>query len=756
MLVRMIFFCKWPWRFIFCFLFTLFTVSGWTQPQGHRPRIGLTLSGGGAKGLAHLGILKAIDSAGLKVDYITGTSMGAIMGSLYAIGYNADSLIHIARDMDWERLLRNQADLRSLFMEEKSEASKYVVELPWVNHRFHLSTGLLEGQELWLKFSELYFPVHDQKDFSKFSIPFRCITTDVGTGEAVVMKQGEIITAVRASMAIPSVFTAVDFDNHRLVDGGIVRNFPVRDVREMGADIVIGSNVATGLLPSDKVRNVFQILLQVAFFRESEDSKKEIPLTDIYIPFKLEEYNMGSFSDAEAIIERGLAEGRLLYPRFKRLADSLNAIYGVQECPASRLPRADSVQISSFEVKGLEKTTTAFFIHTMDLQLPGRYTARQLAGMVRQAYGTRYYKSITYTLTRKTDGTYHICFMAAENPFTFAKIGLHYSRFPGIGLIGNFTTRNFFTPNSRSLVSINLGESFRLRGEHLQYIGRLKNFALTLKTQFDRFDFITYEEFKKTGIYKQNYWEMNERFHYSANRRLTIGVGHRFEWLKYNPTISPDLAFKGRSQFSTVYTYIHHHTLDRTTFPKRGMRIEAEAGRIGRQSRKVSFLLNGEPLSNPDSLQVGNKPFFYTTLVAEGYTPLTRKTVGFLYAQSGINYNYDNRAMNEFVIGGLIPFFRRQVVFAGIQEGSVYSAGYAALQGGLRWSLFPNAYLTGRANVLFNNLVSRSSFFNERDFYSGYALTFSYNFALGPLELSLMYSDQTGKVQTFINLGIPF
>jgi NTE family protein len=226
-----------------------------------RPRIGVTLSGGGAKGLAHIGILKAIDSAGLNVDYITGTSMGGVIAGLYAIGYSADTIEKIARSIDWDLLLSNQSTLRSLFMEEKEEYGKYVVELPWVNNRFVLPSGVLEGQEVWNKLSELFFPVYNLKDFSQFSIPFRCIGTDVGSGEGVILKDGEIISALRSSMAIPSLFTAVEYNGRKLVDGGIVRNFPVRDVKEMGADFVIGSNVASGLLPSHKVRNVIQIIM---------------------------------------------------------------------------------------------------------------------------------------------------------------------------------------------------------------------------------------------------------------------------------------------------------------------------------------------------------------------------------------------------------------------------------------------------------------------------------------------------------------
>ena len=132
-----------------------------------RPKIGLTLSGGGAKGLAHIGILKAIDSAGLSIDYITGTSMGSIIGALYASGYSADSIEKIARKIDWDLMLSNQSSLRNIIMEEKDEYGRYDLELPWVNHFFRLNTGVLEGQELWLKLSELLFPVHQIKDFNQ-------------------------------------------------------------------------------------------------------------------------------------------------------------------------------------------------------------------------------------------------------------------------------------------------------------------------------------------------------------------------------------------------------------------------------------------------------------------------------------------------------------------------------------------------------------------------------------------------------------
>ncbi len=724
--------------------------------NAQRPKIGLTLSGGGAKGLAHIGILKAIDSAGLKIDYITGTSIGAIFGGLYAIGYSGDTLERMVRSVDWDLLLSNQSTLRSLFMEEKNEYNKYVVELPWINNEFRLPTGLLEGQELWMSLAELCYPVYDKKHFSEFSIPFKCIGTEVGNGTAVVMDSGEVVSSIRASMAIPSLFTAVDVDGKRLVDGGIVRNFPVWDVKAMGADLVIGSNVATGLLPSDQVRSVLQVLLQVAFFREAEDNRKEVPLCNIYIPHKLEKYTMGSFSQSEDILRLGIEEGRKLYPVFKQLADSLDSIYGKSDYKKNRVPASSPVCVTSYEVKGTDQTTEEFFLHTMNFDVNKSYSAKQLNLMVRKAFGTRYYNRVTYSLVPKEDGTAKIIFDVAENPLTFAKIGLHYNRFTGIGVIANITSRNFFIKNSRSLVTFNLGESINVRAEHLQYLGRKKDFSLVVGTQFDRFDVTSYDQFKQNGIYQQSFFKLDGKVQYSTTRNLAVGTGSRFEWLNYTPSIRPNISFTGRNNFVTAYGFVNHNSLDRNVYPTRGIKWESEFGWVFYQHPDLNFFINGQPISDPDSVKTGKDPYARVVLNAEQYIPLSRRTNLQLELQSGVDFNYTNNVMNEFVVGGLTKTFRNQVTFAGLQEASIYAPSVFAYGMGVRYEMFNNTYISGKANILLTNFISKSNFFNNANFFSGYALTFAYNFALGPLEISAMYSDQSKQFGTYINLGIPF
>jgi NTE family protein len=719
-----------------------------------RPRIGLVLSGGGAKGLAHIGILKAIDSAGLKIDYITGTSMGSILGGLYAIGYSADSIEKIARRIDWDLLLSNQSSMRSVIMDEKSEYGKYDVELPWVNHWFRLSTGVIEGQELWLKFSELFRPVYNVKDFSRFSIPFKCIATDISTGEAVVLDSGEVVSAVRASMAIPSVFTAVEYHGRKLVDGGVVRNFPVKDVRQMGADIVIGSNVSGQLRSPDQVTNALQVILQVAFFREAEDTRKQIPLCNIYVQQPLEKFSMGTFSDAGEIIDSGLAEGRRLYPRLKMLADSLNALYGPQQIPKNRLPMEVPIKISSYEVRGLKKTTEGFFIQSMDLLTNHYYTAGNLSRMVRRAFGTRYYNHVTYSLEQQPDGSSRIVFEVEENPLTFAKLGLNYNQFSGISAILNLTSRDFFTPTSRSLVTLNIGQNFRVRAEHLQYFSRRANFSFNLGTQFDQFRITTYDnKYNEAGLYDQSYFKLDSRFGYSTNRDLMIGVGQRFESISYNPSITSSLEFKGNNNFMTSYFFIRTNLLDRPNYPRRGFKLEAEADQVFQQNPDVQYFAS--PTNGSDT-GFSRLPYQRLLFNFDQYIPVARRYTLLAHLQGGLNLNYKNNIMNEFSIGGLTENFHNQVTFAGLREGTFYSSSIAEILLGLRYQLFSNTFITGKANVLFNNFVTRSNFFITPDFLSGYALTFTYNFALGPLELSAMYCDQSRSLIGYINIGIPF
>jgi len=343
-----------------------------------RPKVGLVLSGGGAKGISHIGILQAADSAGLKIDYLTGTSMGSIIGGLYAIGYSGKQIEKISNGLNWDAILSNKPNYKQVSIDEKDEFGKYSVELGMKGLKPQLGTGLIESEELWLTLNRLFLPVYDIKDFSKFNIPFKCIATDLSDGKAIVLSSGEIVTAVRSSMAIPSVFTAIDYDSTKLVDGGIIRNFPVTDIKEMGADIVIGVNLFTGLPDISKLNNLLDVFYQITQYRDAEDLVKEKKLCNLIIEPPVGQYSAGSFDATAEIMKIGKEMGKKYYPYFKHLADSLNQLYPVKFDPEGRLPKTESIIIDAIEYEGIENTSRSLLAHKIDIQAGRAYTASQI------------------------------------------------------------------------------------------------------------------------------------------------------------------------------------------------------------------------------------------------------------------------------------------------------------------------------------------------------------------------------------------
>jgi NTE family protein len=460
---------------------------------------------------------------------------------------------------------------------------------------------------------------------------------------------------------------------------------------------------------------------------------------------------MATFAQANEIIDSGLAEGRRLYPQLKKLADSLNTLYGPKEAEKN-LPDVHSVRISSYVVNGLKYTTQDFFIHTMGLLTNHVYTPAMLSHMVRRAGGTRYYNRIIYHLNPQADHSAKIIFDVSESPLTFGKISLHYNQFTGISAIFNITSRDFFTPNSRSSVTLNIGENFRVRGDHLQYLGRARKFAFKLSTQFDQLNITTYVNTKEAGIYNQNYFVADGKLGYSTSRDITIGFGTRYEWTKYNPSITSALVYMGTDDFPTSYIYFNHNSLDRPVYPRRGSKSALEGDWVYSQNPNIQL---HSIFRNADTI-TANNPYPRITLHFESYSPISEKSTLLLQVQSGINFQKGN-IINQFSIGGLTNSFHNQVTFAGLREGSFYASSLAAFETGLRYNFYGNLYLTAKANVLFSNFINNDKpFYDTPDFLSGYALTFTYNFILGPLELSAMYCDQWHRVMGYVNIGIPF
>ena len=264
---------------------------------GERRKVGVVLSGGGAQGMAHIGVLKVIERAGIPVDYVVGTSMGAIVGGLYSIGYDATTLDSLVRRQDWRYLLSDMVEPRNQSMREKYNQSTYLLSRPIIRSTGLVAEGgLISGHNLANLFSWLTVGYHDSISFDNLPIPFACVATDMVDYSEVVFRSGWLSQAMRASMAIPGVFTPVRIDSMVLVDGGLKNNYPVDVARDMGADVIIGVTLQKPARKASELNNAMDILLQLVDFSVKNKYDDNVSHTDVQVAIDAENFTSMSFS----------------------------------------------------------------------------------------------------------------------------------------------------------------------------------------------------------------------------------------------------------------------------------------------------------------------------------------------------------------------------------------------------------------------------------------------------------------------------
>ncbi|MDE5574506.1 MAG: patatin-like phospholipase family protein, partial [Bacteroidales bacterium] len=298
-----------------------------TRPKlkGERPRIGLVLSGGGAKGMAHVGVIKVLEELNIPIDYIAGTSMGSIIGGLYAYGYSAHELDSILRATDWGKLLNDAPDWRDVFYMNKSN---YLLNLPWGMNEDKTGfapMGLLKGQHVSNLFYTLTSQAYRYKRFENFNIPFFCVAADIVKGEPIYLDSGNLALSMRASMAIPSVFTPVKIDSMVLVDGGVLNNFPVDKMLEKDVDIIIGVDVGFSYAGVDNTSNFMDVLEEVVFMGAKSRVMANRERCHVFIKPNMTGLSTASFNKADSILARGeqAARDSAVYAKLLWVADTL-------------------------------------------------------------------------------------------------------------------------------------------------------------------------------------------------------------------------------------------------------------------------------------------------------------------------------------------------------------------------------------------------------------------------------------------------
>jgi NTE family protein len=726
--------------------------------MAQRPKVGLVLSGGGAKGISHIGILQAIDSAGLKIDYLTGTSMGSIIGALYAVGYSGKEIEKISDHLDWDAILSNKPNYSQISVDEKDEYGKYSVELGLKNFKPQIATGLIESETLWLTLNELFMPVYNIKDFSKFNIPFKCIATDLSDGKAVVLSNGEIVSAVRSSMAIPGVFTAIDKDSTKLVDGGIIRNFPVSDIREMGADIVIGVNLFTGLPDISKLNNMLDVLYQITQYRDAEDLVKEKKLCNVIIEPPVGDYSAGSFDATTEIMKIGKKIGKLYYPYFKHLADSLNKLYPVDYSPVGRLPETNKIFIDEIAIEGIHNTSKSLLLHKIQIKQGNQYSAADINKGFERAYSSLYYDNVCYELKPTAPGHAKLVCRVKETMLTQLKLGLSYHSYSGAAIMANITVRNLLLDKSRTMFKIAAGDNFRLLVEHRQVFGEKANKYISLGYQVENLPVNLYEGAKNISRYHSTnkILDLNFTRVFGIDWSLTAGMNHNQN--SFSPEIADNHTADGYS--NNWYTYIRSQsvTTDRPYFPTRGYEFSAEAGIVFSRKADIKIYDNDGVAADSSSLVDGQPEFYRIMLNYSRFLPLNSKLV-FLYdLQSGIAFHSQGFLFDNFYMGGIQQFSSRHMVFAGLNEGQITTTSMSSAMAGLQFNFSGSLFLTGKINTAIYDFSTLTSAFDndQLKWINGFTLGLGYNLGVLPIEFNTMYSPEIGTVYSHVKIGFLF
>lgn len=729
------------------------TSFGQEKQEKPRPKVGLVMSGGGAKGLAHIGVLKVLEQEGVKVDYVVGTSMGAIVGGLYASGYTATELDSIFNSIDASALIKDYIPRISKSFYEKSNDEIYALSLPFDNFKLGLPKALSRGMFNYNLMNKLLAHVRHVRDFKDLNIPFLCISTNVETGEAVILDKGYLPQAILASGAFPSLFAPVNIDGKYLVDGGIVNNYPIEELRKMGADIIIGVDVQDGLKTIDEIQGANDLLLQISNYSTIRQMRDKIPATDIYVKPDIVGYTVVSFDEGKAIIERGATAAASRLEQLKLIGGNKN-ILKEQYVPKFK----DSIFVNDITVSGLTTFTNRYIHGKLGFKPNTKISLDQLSEGINQLNATENFSAISYRFDK--DGTRdNFILDLVENPVKrYLKLGLHYDGLMKSAALVNITQRNFLLKSDVASLDIGLGDNLRYNFNYFVDNGFYWSVGISSKySQFgsslpfrileENFRDLLPEFRNAPSKFNVDYSDLINRFQlqtfYKQKYLLGIGMEHRYLNIK-STTISQDGkdVYFEKNNYLGAFANLTIDTYDNKYFPRKG------------------FLFKGEFKNYFYSSDfLGNFTNYSTVLGQIGYAArITNKLSIDLKSQVGSVIGGESAFGMNYFIGGygfaelenVMPFFGYDFLSLG---GDSFITGKIQFD----YEIFKRHHINIAANYgnIGKNIFENSDWFGNVK-YSGYALGYGMQTMIGPIEVKFTYSPETGERFTWFGVGFWF
>ncbi|MCO6174626.1 patatin-like phospholipase family protein [Flavobacterium sp. NRK F10] len=715
--------------------------------QEQHPKIGLVLSGGGAKGLAHIGVLKVIDSLGIKIDYIGGTSMGAIIGGLYASGYTAKQLDSIFSNVDTDALIQDYIPRGAKNFYEKRNDEIYAITLPFDKFRLGLPTALSKGLYNYNLLSRLTFNVCGIQDFKDLPIPFFCIATNVETGKEVILDSGSLPQAIIASGAIPSLYNPIEIDGKLLIDGGIVNNYPVELLREKGMDIIIGVDVQDGLKSREDLKGASSVLLQVNNLGMIQKMQNKRKLTDVYIKPDIRNYNMMSFDEGYNIILKGIEAATIKEKELVKL---------VPEKPIYREPLKvmDSLVVSDIEINQLQDFTRAYVRGKLKFKTNVKISFDDIVRGIDNLNATQNFKTISYNFTKGSiKGTKQFnLFLQEKEKTTFLKFGLHYDDLLKSSILINYTKKKFLTKNDVFSFDFILGDNVRYNLNYYIDNGFYWSFGFNSKMiSFNRNipnDFNNGLTLTDLGLSSINvdFTDISNQIYLQTifAQKFSIGGGGELKFLKIKSENigNTNPVFEDNNYFS-VFGYAKYDSFDNRYFPKRGWYFNGEL---------KSFIYSSDDPDNFQNFTIAKADMGFAKTFYKKATIKLQCEGGFKVGDKSINYF-------DFVLGGYgfapIVNFRP---FYGYDFVSLMGDSYVKSSATLDVEVYRKHHLnfTGNFANIGNNLFQDVDNWLKKPAYTGYAIGYGLETIIGPIEIKHSWAPETRDHFTWFTVGFWF
>jgi NTE family protein len=477
---------------------------------GSRPKIGLALSGGGARGAAHIGVIRVLEEMRIPVDYIAGTSMGSIVGGLYASGMTPDEIEEALLNVDWKLAFRDRPSREDLSFRRKEDGDDFPIslQLGYRDGSLRMPRGLLQGQNLASILASLTLPVVLINNFDELSIPFRAVAADIATGEKVVLGGGSLSTAMRASMSIPGVFAPMELDGRLLVDGGIASNLPVDVVREMGAELVIAIDISTPLLGKENLQSALPITMQVTTILTRSNTEQQISRLagrDILIVPALGELSSGDFSQAGAAVPIGEAAAREAAARLSVLSlpeEDYRTRLLSRGRPDDKPPVIDFVRVKSDSDLSPEVVTSRLHVREGEL-----LDLKKVKEDVDVVYGLGLFERVDASVVREDDRTGLVVETIGKSwgP-NYINFGLSLESDIDGGSSFNFRTRLTVTEinkwGAEWRTDLQLGEEPHLTTEFYQPLGAYSSYFVAPRLELEEFTALLYIDDEAVSNYR--------------------------------------------------------------------------------------------------------------------------------------------------------------------------------------------------------------------------------------------------------------